>query len=111
MPESRQEGGGAVALDSGAPCKAGNLKWETNAPFLLCSSPAPVSQVRTCHLCLLEDPSVGCISGSEKCTIESSSPFMVITIYYGEFKTACLGYKKEADGSWKKGPGVQSQLG
>ncbi|KAM5326195.1 lymphocyte antigen 6 complex locus protein G5b [Glossophaga mutica] len=44
---------------------------------------APVSEVRTCHLCLLEDPSVGCISGSEKCTISSSSPCMVITIYYG----------------------------
>ncbi|XP_042794213.1 lymphocyte antigen 6 complex locus protein G5b isoform X3 [Panthera leo] len=43
---------------------------------------APVSEVRTCHLCLLEDPSTGCISGSEKCTISSSSPCMVITIYY-----------------------------
>ncbi|KAF7472992.1 lymphocyte antigen 6 complex locus protein G5b [Marmota monax] len=41
----------------------------------------PVPQVRTCHLCLLEDPSVGCISGSEKCTISSLSPCMVITIY------------------------------
>ncbi|XP_015977116.1 lymphocyte antigen 6 complex locus protein G5b [Rousettus aegyptiacus] len=43
---------------------------------------APVPEVRTCHLCLLEDPSVGCISGSEKCTISNSSPCMVITIYY-----------------------------
>ncbi|XP_039075444.1 lymphocyte antigen 6 complex locus protein G5b [Hyaena hyaena] len=43
---------------------------------------APVPEVRTCHLCLLEDPSTGCISGSEKCTISSSSPCMVITIYY-----------------------------
>ncbi|XP_020032191.1 lymphocyte antigen 6 complex locus protein G5b [Castor canadensis] len=42
----------------------------------------PVSEVRTCHFCLLEDPSVGCISGLEKCTISSSSPCMVITIYY-----------------------------
>ncbi|XP_054425084.1 lymphocyte antigen 6 complex locus protein G5b [Pteronotus mesoamericanus] len=42
----------------------------------------PVPEVRTCHLCLLEDPSVGCISGSEKCTISSLSPCMVITIYY-----------------------------
>ncbi|XP_007537236.1 lymphocyte antigen 6 complex locus protein G5b [Erinaceus europaeus] len=44
---------------------------------------APVHEVRTCHLCLLEDPSVGCISGSEKCTISSSSPCMVITIFSG----------------------------
>ncbi|XP_047651233.1 lymphocyte antigen 6 complex locus protein G5b isoform X3 [Phacochoerus africanus] len=43
---------------------------------------APVPEVRTCHLCLLEDPLVGCISGSEKCTVSSSSPCMVITIYY-----------------------------
>ncbi|XP_028365655.1 lymphocyte antigen 6 complex locus protein G5b [Phyllostomus discolor] len=43
---------------------------------------APVPEVRTCHLCLLEDPSVGCISGSEKCTISSTSPCMVISIYY-----------------------------
>ncbi|XP_007971320.2 lymphocyte antigen 6 complex locus protein G5b [Chlorocebus sabaeus] len=42
----------------------------------------PVPDIRTCHFCLLEDPSVGCISGSEKCTISSSSPCMVITIYY-----------------------------
>ncbi|MBZ3873298.1 Lymphocyte antigen 6 complex locus protein G5b [Sciurus carolinensis] len=41
----------------------------------------PVPQVRICHLCLLEDPSVGCISGSEKCTINGLSPCMVITIY------------------------------
>ncbi|XP_006041982.3 lymphocyte antigen 6 complex locus protein G5b [Bubalus bubalis] len=41
---------------------------------------APVSEVRTCHLCLLENPAVGCISGSEKCTISSSSPCMVISI-------------------------------
>ncbi|KAM8938466.1 lymphocyte antigen 6 complex locus protein G5b isoform 1-T1 [Lycaon pictus] len=43
---------------------------------------APGPEVRTCHLCLLEDPSTGCISGSEKCTISSTSPCMVITIYY-----------------------------
>ncbi|KAM8777060.1 lymphocyte antigen 6 complex locus protein G5b [Rhynchonycteris naso] len=43
---------------------------------------APVPNIRTCHLCLLEDPSVGCISGSEKCTTGGSSPCMVITIYY-----------------------------
>ncbi|XP_004624544.2 lymphocyte antigen 6 complex locus protein G5b [Octodon degus] len=43
---------------------------------------APVSEVRTCHFCLLEDPSVGCISGPEKCTVSSSSPCMVISIYY-----------------------------
>nr|XP_004415294.2 PREDICTED: lymphocyte antigen 6 complex locus protein G5b [Odobenus rosmarus divergens] len=43
---------------------------------------APVPEVRTCHLCLLEDPSTGCISGSEKCTISTPSPCMVITIYY-----------------------------
>ncbi|XP_010976436.1 lymphocyte antigen 6 complex locus protein G5b [Camelus dromedarius] len=43
---------------------------------------APVPELRTCHLCLLEDPSVGCISGSEKCTVSSASPCMVITIYY-----------------------------
>ncbi|KAM6182349.1 lymphocyte antigen 6 complex locus protein G5b [Erethizon dorsatum] len=42
----------------------------------------PVPEVRTCHFCLLEDPSAGCISGSEKCTISSSSPCMVISIYY-----------------------------
>ncbi|ELK23381.1 Lymphocyte antigen 6 complex locus protein G5b [Myotis davidii] len=48
---------------------------------------APVAELRTCHLCLLEDPSAGCVSGSEKCTISSSSPCMVITIYYSEFKT------------------------
>ncbi|XP_006875731.1 PREDICTED: lymphocyte antigen 6 complex locus protein G5b [Chrysochloris asiatica] len=41
-----------------------------------------VPDVRTCHFCLLEDPAVGCISGSEKCTVSSSSPCMVITIYY-----------------------------
>ncbi|XP_032957796.1 lymphocyte antigen 6 complex locus protein G5b isoform X1 [Rhinolophus ferrumequinum] len=46
------------------------------------SQEAPVPRVRTCHLCLLEDPSVGCVSGSEKCTIGSSSPCMVISIYY-----------------------------
>lgn len=45
---------------------------------------APVASVRTCHLCFLEDPSIGCISGSEKCTISSSSPCMVITIYQSE---------------------------
>ncbi|XP_043305889.1 lymphocyte antigen 6 complex locus protein G5b isoform X4 [Cervus elaphus] len=44
---------------------------------------APVSEVRTCHLCLLEDPTVGCISGSEKCTVSSSSPCMVISINDG----------------------------
>uniref|UniRef100_H0Y1Q9 Lymphocyte antigen 6 family member G5B n=2 Tax=Otolemur garnettii TaxID=30611 RepID=H0Y1Q9_OTOGA len=43
---------------------------------------APAPEVRTCHFCLLEDSSVGCISGSEKCTISSSSPCMVISIYY-----------------------------
>ncbi|XP_045397643.1 lymphocyte antigen 6 complex locus protein G5b [Lemur catta] len=43
---------------------------------------APAPDIRTCHFCLLEDPSVGCISGSEKCTISSSSPCMVISIYY-----------------------------
>ncbi|XP_005389405.1 PREDICTED: lymphocyte antigen 6 complex locus protein G5b [Chinchilla lanigera] len=43
---------------------------------------APVPEVRTCHFCLLEDPFVGCISGSEKCTTSSSSPCMVISIYY-----------------------------
>ncbi|XP_037699470.1 lymphocyte antigen 6 complex locus protein G5b [Choloepus didactylus] len=43
---------------------------------------APVPEVRTCHFCLLEDPTKGCISGSEKCTISSSSPCMVISIYY-----------------------------
>ncbi|XP_052019893.1 lymphocyte antigen 6 complex locus protein G5b [Apodemus sylvaticus] len=42
---------------------------------------APVASVRTCHQCFLEDPSIGCISGSEKCTISPSSPCMVITIY------------------------------
>ncbi|XP_053457387.1 lymphocyte antigen 6 complex locus protein G5b [Nycticebus coucang] len=42
----------------------------------------PAPEVRTCHFCLLEDPSVGCISGSEKCTISSSSPCMVISIYH-----------------------------
>ncbi|ELW61855.1 lymphocyte antigen 6 complex locus protein G5b [Tupaia chinensis] len=44
---------------------------------------ASVPEVRTCHFCLLEDPSVGCISGSEKCTVSSSSPCMVITIFRG----------------------------
>lgn len=58
----------------------------TSAPISLSSS-VPVPELRTCHLCLLEDPSAGCISGSEKCTISSSSPCMVITIYYSEFKT------------------------
>ncbi|KAK2496134.1 hypothetical protein MC885_010513 [Smutsia gigantea] len=43
---------------------------------------APVPKVRTCHFCLLEDPSVGCISGSEKCAVGSSSPCMVIHICY-----------------------------
>ncbi|XP_032125010.1 lymphocyte antigen 6 complex locus protein G5b isoform X1 [Sapajus apella] len=52
-------------------------------PSILSSaSLVPVPDIRTCHFCLLEDPSVGCISGSEKCTISSSSPCMVITIYY-----------------------------
>ncbi|XP_008155574.2 lymphocyte antigen 6 complex locus protein G5b [Eptesicus fuscus] len=41
-----------------------------------------VPELRTCHLCLLEDPSAGCISGSEKCTISSSPACMAITIYY-----------------------------
>ncbi|XP_004390855.1 lymphocyte antigen 6 complex locus protein G5b [Trichechus manatus latirostris] len=45
-------------------------------------APVPVPEVRTCHFCLLEDPAVGCISGSEKCTISSLSPCMVITVYY-----------------------------
>ncbi|KAI5939121.1 Lymphocyte antigen 6 complex locus protein G5b [Manis javanica] len=43
---------------------------------------APVPEVWTCHFCLLEDSSVGCISGSEECTVSSSSPYMVINIYY-----------------------------
>ncbi|XP_029413737.1 lymphocyte antigen 6 complex locus protein G5b [Nannospalax galili] len=47
-----------------------------------CMLIVPVPDVRTCHFCLLEDPSLGCISGSEKCTISSSSPCMVITIYF-----------------------------
>lgn len=51
-------------------------------PSVSSASPAPVSEVRTCHLCLLENPAVGCISGSEKCTISSSSPCMVISINY-----------------------------
>ncbi|XP_066215835.1 lymphocyte antigen 6 complex locus protein G5b [Saccopteryx leptura] len=80
-------------------------RWGVRAPLRDCTSPqdavmkahtlvgvlvvvgfavgkAPVPNVRTCHLCLLEDPSVGCISGSEKCTIGGSSPCMVITIFY-----------------------------
>nr|XP_002714355.2 lymphocyte antigen 6 complex locus protein G5b [Oryctolagus cuniculus] len=45
----------------------------------------PVPEVRTCHLCLVEDPTVGCISGSGKCTISTSSLCMVITIHsYGK---------------------------
>lgn len=54
------------------------------APFCF---PAPVPQVRACHFCLLEDPAVGCISGSEKCTISTSSLCMVITIHYGEYSS------------------------
>ncbi|XP_023447293.1 lymphocyte antigen 6 complex locus protein G5b [Dasypus novemcinctus] len=42
---------------------------------------APAPKVRTCHFCLLEDPSVGCISGSEKCTVSRPAPCMVITIF------------------------------
>lgn len=56
--------------------------WSGPTPPSVSSSPAPVSEVRTCHLCLLEDPTVGCISGSEKCTVSSSSPCMVISINY-----------------------------
>ncbi|KAM6185045.1 lymphocyte antigen 6 complex locus protein G5b [Rhynchocyon petersi] len=43
---------------------------------------APVPDSRTCHFCLLEDPAIGCISGSEKCTINSLSPCMVISIFH-----------------------------
>ncbi|XP_007459624.1 PREDICTED: lymphocyte antigen 6 complex locus protein G5b [Lipotes vexillifer] len=43
---------------------------------------ALVAEVRTCHLCLLEDPTIGCVSGSEKCTISSSSPCMGISIFH-----------------------------
>ncbi|KAM5262653.1 LOW QUALITY PROTEIN: lymphocyte antigen 6 complex locus protein G5b [Ctenodactylus gundi] len=43
----------------------------------------PVPKVQTCHFCLSEDPSVGCISGSEKCSISRMSPCMVIAIHYG----------------------------
>lgn len=57
----------------------------SSAPIPLSSS-VPVPELRTCHLCLLEDPSAGCISGSEKCTISSSPACMVITIYHSEFK-------------------------
>lgn len=60
-------------------------------PSVSSASPAPVSEVRTCHLCLLEDPTVGCISGSEKCTVSSSSPCMVISINYGELSQAGKG--------------------
>ncbi|XP_051008590.1 lymphocyte antigen 6 complex locus protein G5b [Acomys russatus] len=48
--------------------------------FATGKAPVP-NNVRTCHLCLLEDPSLGCISGSQKCTVSSSSPCMVIAIY------------------------------
>ncbi|XP_004598831.2 lymphocyte antigen 6 complex locus protein G5b [Ochotona princeps] len=48
----------------------------------LVAGKAPVPEVRACHFCLLEDPAVGCISGSEKCTISTSSLCMVITIHY-----------------------------
>lgn len=76
------EWGGAIALVHGLPA---SRTWnEPTLPSHLSSSPAPVPEVRTCHLCLLEDPSAGCISGSEKCTISTPSPCMVITIYYGE---------------------------
>uniref|UniRef100_A0A8C9EGB8 Lymphocyte antigen 6 family member G5B n=1 Tax=Phocoena sinus TaxID=42100 RepID=A0A8C9EGB8_PHOSS len=43
---------------------------------------ALVAEVRTCHLCLLEDPTIGCVLGSEKCTISSSSPCMGISIFH-----------------------------
>lgn len=69
-----------MALDGGQGAWSG----PTSPSLLSSASPAPVPEVRTCHLCLLEDPLVGCISGSEKCTVSSSSPCMVITIYYGE---------------------------
>lgn len=61
------------------------------------ASLAPVPKVRTCHFCLLEDPAIGCISGSEKCTINGSSPCMVITIYSRE-----LSPRK---GFWGDSPG------
>ncbi|KAL4699489.1 hypothetical protein H8957_000807 [Semnopithecus entellus] len=65
----------------GLPTGPGYLR-VTQCPIPPSASPVPVPDIRTCHFCLLEDPSVGCISGSEKCTISSSSPCMVITIYY-----------------------------
>lgn len=69
---------------SGLP--AGQGTWsEPTRPFLLSStSPALVAEVRTCHLCLLEDPTIGCVLGSEKCTISSSSPCMGISIFHSE---------------------------
>ncbi|XP_006896247.1 PREDICTED: lymphocyte antigen 6 complex locus protein G5b [Elephantulus edwardii] len=48
----------------------------------LSAKKAPVPEVRICHFCLLEDTTVGCLSGSEKCMVSSSSPCMVITIFY-----------------------------
>ncbi|KAI4531040.1 hypothetical protein MJG53_017409 [Ovis ammon polii x Ovis aries] len=69
---------------------------------------APVSEVRTCHLCLLENPAVGCISGSEKCTISSSSPCMVISINHEYWYSAqCCQY--DYCNSWYS-PQLQSAL-
>ncbi|EHB16064.1 Lymphocyte antigen 6 complex locus protein G5b [Heterocephalus glaber] len=76
----------------------------------------PVPEVRTCHFCLLEDPAVGCISGSEKCTISSSSPCMVISIYYETRSTYFSQHWYQAHGcqynycnSWTS-PQLQSSL-
>ena len=79
-----------VAVDERDVARQGTWSGPT-PPSVSSASPAPVSEVRTCHLCLLENPAVGCISGSEKCTISSSSPCMVISINYGELSQAGKG--------------------
>lgn len=79
-----QEGG----VGCGPGCTGFVQGWDLGVSAArILSSSVPAPELRTCHLCLLEDPSAGCLSGLEKCTISSSSPCMVITVYYSEFKT------------------------
>ncbi|XP_027732545.1 lymphocyte antigen 6 complex locus protein G5b-like isoform X1 [Vombatus ursinus] len=53
--------------------------------ILMGSAVAPhgPSHARFCHLCLLEDPFLGCLTGSDMCIPDNKGQCMVINIYNG----------------------------